>query len=171
MAVELLARVHAEIEERLADLRPAVAEYERLAGATDALDADSVEGGEPPKSAAPAAAATRAKGAKGARESKGASGRPAVARAPRTPDAPRTPAVRRAKRGKQPRKAGKSAGAAEQAIVAALEHGSHTVAELVLVSALPGTDIRAGLRPLLKSGTVTRARRDGRAAYALSSAA
>jgi hypothetical protein len=168
MAVELLARVRAEIEERLADLRPAVAEYERLTGATDALDADSVGGGEPPNSAAPAAAAPRAKGA---RESKGASGRSAVAQVPRTPDAPQTLAAPRVKRVKQPAKAGKDAGVAEQAIVAALEHGSHTVAELVLVSALPGTDIRAGLRPLLKSGAVTRAKRDGRAAYALSSAA
>lgn len=166
MAVELLARVRAEIEERLADLRPAVAEYERLTGATDALDADSVGGGEPPNSAAPAAAAPRAKGA---RESKGASGRSAVAQVPRTPDAPQTLAAPRVKRVKQPAKAGKDAGVAEQAIVAALEHGSHTVGELAVVTAMAAPNIRANLRRLLAAGTVTRATREGKAAYALAS--
>lgn len=135
MAVELLARVHAEIEERMVALRPAVEEYERLTGATDALGTESAESaaaGEPTKRAPAPATASRTKRARPAK---------------RTPSA------------------------AEQAIAAALEHGSHTVPELVLVSALPAADIRAGLRPLLASGAVTRAKRDGRAAYALTSAA
>jgi hypothetical protein len=141
MAVELLARVHAEIEERMADLRPAVEEYERLSGATDALGAKSAEAVAP-------ATASRAKQARAAR---------------RAPSA--------ASRAKRARAAKRAPSAAEQAIAAALEHGSHTVSELVLVSALPAADIRAGLRPLLASGAVTRAKRDGRAAYALTSAA
>jgi hypothetical protein len=62
-------------------------------------------------------------------------------------------------------------GAAEQAIVVALEHGSHTVGELVLVTAMPGPEVRAGLRGLLKARRVVRARRAGRIAYALSSTA
>jgi hypothetical protein len=60
--------------------------------------------------------------------------------------------------------------AAQQAIVAALEHGSHTVSELGVVTALSGASIREGLRRLAKTGTVARATRagDGKAAYALS---
>jgi hypothetical protein len=60
-------------------------------------------------------------------------------------------------------------GAAEQAIVAALEHGSHTVGELAVVTAMAAPNIRANLRRLLAAGTVTRATREGKAAYALAS--
>jgi hypothetical protein len=59
-------------------------------------------------------------------------------------------------------------GAAQQAIVAALEHGSHTVSELAVVTAMPGPSIRLNLRRLMVAGTVTRAERDGKLAYALS---
>jgi hypothetical protein len=59
-------------------------------------------------------------------------------------------------------------GAAEQAIVAALEHGSHTASELSVVTALPGPRIRQNLRRLVAAGTVTRAEREGKLAYALS---
>ena len=100
---ELLSRVRGEIDARLSELRPLVAEYERLLAGAEA-------------------AAER-------------------------------PRARR--------------GAAEQAIVAALEHGSHTVAELVVVTALSGAITRDNLRRLLKAGTVSRTRREGRAAYAL----
>jgi len=62
-------------------------------------------------------------------------------------------------------------GAAERAIVAALEHGSHSVSELVVVTAMSAPNIRANLRRLLAAGTVTRATRGGRAAYALASPA
>jgi hypothetical protein len=80
------------------------------------------------------------------------------ARASRRPRA-RAPA----KRPRAPR------GAAEQAIVAALEHGSHSVSELVVVTAMSAANIRANLRRLLAAGTVTRATRDGKAVYALAS--
>jgi hypothetical protein len=67
------------------------------------------------------------------------------------------------------KKAGGQRDAAQQAIVAALEHGSHTVAELGVVTAMSGASIREGLRRLGKAGTVGRAKRegDGKAAYAL----
>jgi DNA-binding transcriptional ArsR family regulator len=58
-------------------------------------------------------------------------------------------------------------GASEQAIVAALEHGSHTVSELGVVTAMSGPQIRDGLRRLLKAGKIARTRREGRVAYEL----
>ncbi len=168
MAVELLARVCAEIEQRLTDLRPVVAEYERLIGVTDALGADGLGAdglstyglrtGEPPSAARPKATGRLKRDSR----SKGAGG-------PNKPARRSLPGAR--VRGTRPSKTRTVDSAAGQAIVAALEHGSHTVAELVLVSALPGAEIRAGLRPLLKAGTVTRAKRDGRTAYALARAA
>jgi hypothetical protein len=60
-------------------------------------------------------------------------------------------------------------GAAEHAILAALEHGSHTVSELAVVTAMSGPNIRGNLRRLLKARTVTQTKREGKAAYALSS--
>ena len=59
-------------------------------------------------------------------------------------------------------------GAAQEAIVAALEHGSHTVSELAVVTGISGPSIRQGLRRLLLAGTVTQAKREGKLAYALS---
>ncbi len=58
-------------------------------------------------------------------------------------------------------------GASQKAILAALEHGSHTVSELVVVTGVSAASLRESLRRLLAAGAVTRARRDGRAAYAL----
>ena len=162
MAVELLARVRAEIEQRLADLRPAVAEYEQLIGATDALGTDPTDAIEPAGRAASAKTAPPAKATTPAKTAPPAKATTLAKAVPRARAARPAKRVASAKRAKPP-------GAAEQAIAAALEHGSHTVAELVLVSALPAAEIRAGLRPLLKSGAVTRAKRDGKAAYALSS--
>jgi hypothetical protein len=60
-------------------------------------------------------------------------------------------------------------GAAQEAIVAALEHGSHTVSELAVVTAMSGPSIRQGLRRLVVVGAVRRAEREGKLAYALSS--
>src|SRR6202453_3192054 len=122
MPADLLTRVRVEIDARLAELRPALAEHERLLHAADALEADVAL----------------------ARERPGAEQVPAGAVQPVKPASP-----------------------AEEAIVAALEHGSHTLGELVLVSAISGRDIREGLRRLQRAGTITRARREGRAAYAL----
>ena len=66
-------------------------------------------------------------------------------------------------RGRAPR------GAAQEAIVAALEHGSHTVSELAVVTAMTGPSLRQSLRRLVVAGTVTQAKREGKLAYALAS--
>jgi predicted Rossmann fold nucleotide-binding protein DprA/Smf involved in DNA uptake len=118
---DLLARIRAEIDARMAQLRPAIDERERLLEAAGAL-ASSPEG--------------------------------ELRIAPRRRAPARRPPARRS--------------AAQQAIAAALEHGSHTVAELAVVTALPGADIREGLRRLQRAGAVTRTRRDDRTAYVLS---
>jgi hypothetical protein len=92
-----------------------------------------------------------------------------VARRP--PSAARRAAVRGepARNGAEPGRARAPRGAAQEAIVAALEHGSHTVSELAVVTAMSGPSIRQNLRRLVVAGTVTRAKREGKLAYALSS--
>ena len=81
-------------------------------------------------------------------------------RVAKKPASPRRPAAtpKRAQRG-----------AAAVAILAALEHGSHTVSELAIVTALSGAIINNNLRRLQQAGTITRTKRagDGKAAYAL----
>ncbi|HEV7585572.1 MAG TPA: hypothetical protein VGO14_07320 [Solirubrobacteraceae bacterium] len=62
-------------------------------------------------------------------------------------------------------------GASQEAIVAALEHGSHTVSELAVVTAISGPSIRQSLRRLVVAGTVTQAKREGKLAYALAARA
>jgi DNA-binding transcriptional ArsR family regulator len=66
-------------------------------------------------------------------------------------------------RGRAPR------GATQEAIVAALEHGSHTVSELAVVTAMSGPSLRQSLRRLVMAGAVTQAKREGKLAYALAS--
>ena len=188
MAADLLERVRAELDARLAELRPAVAEYDRLLGATDMLRADGATIG--PRLAAKPRASSKPRAA-----TKPPSTKPRAASKPRAGSKPRTAAAKpgaaskpRAAAGKprastkpraaaKPRAAGKPRagatraparmGAGEQAIVAALEHGSHTVGELGVVTAMSGADIRQSARRLLAAGKVVRAKRDGRAAYAL----
>jgi hypothetical protein len=58
-------------------------------------------------------------------------------------------------------------GAAAEAIVAALEHGSHTVSELAIVTAMSTQNIRNNLRRLLHVRTVTQTKREGKTAYTL----
>jgi hypothetical protein len=144
MADELLGRIRAEIDARLGELRPLVVEYEQTLSAAAALGLDDD---------APARPSARA---------------PRVSRAPRPPRpvrAAKPPAAT-----KPPAAAHERAprGAAQQAILAALEHGSHTVSELTVVTAMSGANIREHLRRLLKAGAITRAKREGKAAYALS---
>lgn len=91
--------------------------------------------------------------------------RPASHAAPRA--SRRDGASRRRNAASRPARARR--GAAEHAIVAALEHGSHTVSELAVVTAMSAPNIRSNLRRLLAARTVTQTRREGKAAYALSS--
>jgi predicted Rossmann fold nucleotide-binding protein DprA/Smf involved in DNA uptake len=140
---DLLARVRAEIDSRLADLRPAVAEHQQLLEAAATVEAE--------------AKAARAQALKAARPLKAAKAKA------RRPSAPR--------RSSSARAGSAALGAPEQAILAALEHGSHTVAELGVVTAMPAAEIRTSLKRLLKAGRVQRAKREGRAAYASSAKA
>jgi DNA-binding transcriptional ArsR family regulator len=78
----------------------------------------------------------------------------------------RARAVRSAK-GSAPARTRTPRGAAQTAILSALEHGSHTAAELAVVTAMSGQNVRENLRRLLGAGAVTRAKRDGKVAYAL----
>jgi hypothetical protein len=147
---DLLATIRAEIDTRLRELAPAIAEYEQLSTAADALAA---EGNVAPRPVPSSAA------------------RPA-ARAVPQPDAPVRPSAKKTRaRPKVARRARRRERAVQsptdQAILAALEHGSHTVAELVLVTALPAGEIRDSLRHLRKRKAIVKTDRDGRSAYAL----
>ena len=146
---DLLASIRAEIDVRLRELAPAIAEYEQLSTAVDALAA---EGNVAPRSVPRSAA------------------RPATRAVPE-PDAPVRPSAKTRARPKVARRARRRERAVrsptDQAILAALEHGSHTVAELVLVTALPAGEIRDSLRHLRKRKAIVKTDRDGRSAYAL----
>jgi hypothetical protein len=145
---DLLSRVRAEIEARLDELRPSVHEYERLLAGGVALAGEArAAGRRSPRRRGSAAPRSRRAPVRppGASATGAASAKPERERAPR--------------------------GAAQQAIVAALEHGSHTVGELTVVTAISGANVRANLRRLVRAGTVTPARRDGKAAYALARSA
>jgi DNA-binding HxlR family transcriptional regulator len=56
---------------------------------------------------------------------------------------------------------------AREAILGALEHGSHTVGELVVVTAMSTATINGNLRRLQAEGVVVKAEREGKAAWAL----
>jgi hypothetical protein len=62
-------------------------------------------------------------------------------------------------------------GGAAKAIVAALEHGSHTVRELVVVTAMADGNIRANIQRMLRDGSIVKINRQGKTAYALPPAA
>jgi hypothetical protein len=162
MAADVLTRVQAEIDARLRGLRPVVAEYEQLLDAAAALDAEARE--RPAPKTETAVLARPGRKPKAAVKPKPAAKSKPVAE----PQPPAKPKPRRAARAKS---AATPTGPAEQAIVAALEHGSHTVGELGVVTGMSGSEIRDGARCLLAVGKIVRAKREGRAAYALSGAA
>lgn len=140
----LLSTIRSEIEERMDSLRPLLAEHEQLLGALSALDANA---GSPPGAGS---AAVKAVGARPGR--------------PRRPTAGTRKSSRSgtAKRTRAPR------GAAREAILGALEHGSHTVGELAGVTAMTAPNINGNLRRLLSEGAITKTDRAGKTAYALS---
>jgi DNA-binding transcriptional ArsR family regulator len=59
--------------------------------------------------------------------------------------------------------------AAAQAILAALEHGSHTASELATVTGMSSPNVQSSLRRLLRAGVITMIKREGKTAYVLSS--
>jgi hypothetical protein len=174
MATDLLTTIRGEIEARLAELRPRVHEYEELLAADGALvakqdgapaarprgasskprRASSEPGAKPPRAARSQRTAKAAQAAKPARTAK-----PAQAAKPARPAKPQPAKPPRAPRG-----------AAEQAILAALEHGSHTAGELVMVTAMSAQNVRGNLIRLTQRRAIAKTKRDGRTAYVLASA-
>jgi hypothetical protein len=175
MASDLLTQVREEIAVRMSELRPLLAEYERLLAAAAALAAGEggtasarPSGGRPaqPSGAAASSATSAPRPTRRGQRGRRGSATGAIGRMASTP----TAAGGRSADGKggEVKRERAPRGAAQQAIVAALEHGSHTVGELAVVTAMSGPNIRGNLRRLLKERTVTRTKRDGKAAYALS---
>ena len=151
MTSDLLSTVRRELDTRLDELRPAVAEYERLLAADKALAAGSGGTTSP----------TRASGRPRREPKHRATARPTRQR--RAPAATSKKAGRRI-RSQTPR------GAHRNAILAALEHGSHTAGELAGVTAINRQSIRGNVQRLLDDGRITKAKRGGKAAYALRAA-
>jgi hypothetical protein len=156
MASDLLAKITNEIDARLADLRPLVSEYERLIAALESLrEMDGASQSTP----APPSSTTKAPARRGPGRPRGsASGALKAASSPSTP-AKRSPR----KRTQAP------LGPVGQAVLDALEHGSHSVSELVMVTAMAANEIRSSVRLLLNDKRIGKVSRDGKTAYALSS--
>jgi hypothetical protein len=156
---DLLSTIRAEIDARMRELAPRVAEYERLSSAADALTAEGRAGARRASKSAPATPTSSA------------ASRPASSSSPPAA-APRGTASRKSVRGARRRRGGRGPSSppspSGQAILAALEHGSHTIAELTVVTALPASDIRDSLRDLRRRKAIVKTDRDGRSAYALS---
>jgi len=151
MAADLLSSIRGELEKRLAELRPTLAEHERLLAAAAALQAGDSSGADSSDEGSDqdgVRASTRARRDRHGRH---------VA----------SPSKTSSGRGRTRARARRSA--TEEAILAALEHGSHTVGELATVTGLGTANIRRGLGRLQKHRSVTRTRRAGHTAYALAS--
>ena len=167
MPADLLATISAEIDARLGQLRAAMDEYEQLLSAAAALEAEERKAKPAREKAAPVRKKPAARKAPAAAK---AAARPQAAVPKEPAPAPTKPARAAAAPKKKAAKPASSASSgAQQAIVAALEHGSHTAAELAIVTAMSGPSIREGLRALAKARKVTKAKREGKAAYALAS--
>jgi DNA-binding transcriptional ArsR family regulator len=190
MASDLLSTIRREIDERLSELRPLLAEQEQLLVAADALAAtdrgDSAEATSTvvaPKRARRGARSDVARRGSPAGAIKLAASNPAEAEANgkatnsangaamqlEMTEAKKQPArPRRSTAEPKPERAAR--GAVREAILAALEHGSHTVGELAVVTAMTGPSINGNLRRLVADGTVAKTEREGKAAWALTNA-
>lgn len=162
MGPDLLSTICREIDERMSELRPRLAEYEQLLVAAEALVATSatiVAEAIPetlPESKVLASAKPTRRRVSSARKA-----------APRAVPEKPTPAERMPA---EPRTARAARGAARETILAALDHGSHTVGELAIVTAMSGPNINGNLRRLEAEGAVVKIEREGKTAYALSTA-
>lgn len=137
MGTDLLGEIRREIDARLLELRPALKEYEQLLHAAQVLDAEEKK--SPPGRRRAAAA--------------GAPSRPPSKAAARP--APKKTAARAIP------------GKARDAILGALEHGSHTVSELAVVTAMSTASINGNLRKLAADGAVAKTQREGKTAWTL----
>jgi hypothetical protein len=212
MAPDLLSTIRYEIDERLSELRPLLAEYERLLGAVEALEGAGMEVGsvsasEPAAPTKPDRRSSRlgarrgsaagvielaASGSAEERIERSVAGAPVIdetstdeaAPEDRDPDEAATDETAETQLGVldtavsqlgaqssrsttklKPERAPR--GAAREAILAALDHGSHTVAELVVVTAMSGPNINGNLHKLVSEGAVVKTEREGKAAWAL----
>jgi hypothetical protein len=174
---DLLTSIRAEIDARLRELRPAMAEYERLSTAAGALVEEDRAASRPVARPASKPAGRTAPGPARRTVSQPAR-RTASGPVGRTASRPvRAPARAAARKKTSPAKGARGVRKREpahtptgQAILAALEHGSHTPAELVTVTALSASDIREALRALRARRAIVKTDRDGKAAYALPAA-
>jgi hypothetical protein len=186
MATDLLARVCAELEQRMAELRPLLGEYERLLEAADTLASiepapvvDALPAPEPEPKPAPAVPRTPRilPAMPSLRTQPGPSALPLLSTAPAkpapapvgVPPAPPEPVAEELEPEPEPERQPASPSEVRQAIVAALEHGSHTIGELVMVTAMSPAEIRTNLGQLARQRKVTRVKRegDGKSAFAL----
>lgn len=146
MASDLLSTIRDEIDARLRELQPLLAEYERLLVAAQALDHGT--GTESP-AAADGALSDAGRAARRGRK-------PAARKASLTP-----------RRGRRGSAAPSRRSATEETIIAVLGHGSHTVGELVVVTAMSAAKINGSLRRLTSQGAVAKTEREGKIAWAL----
>jgi hypothetical protein len=189
MAPDLLSMICYEIDERLSELRPLLDEHERLLDAAAALE---MAGGELDVSGkSPAANGGRSRARTGTARRGSATGAIKLAPAEPAVDAheqsaavqspgsgssmrlnvkPRS-AAGPSRRVADPRPERVSPDIARETILAALEHGSHTVGELAVVTAMSGPNINGNLRKLVSAGAVVKTEREGKAAWALAAAA
>ena len=178
MAPDLLSTIRREIDERLSELRPLLAERERLLGAVQALEEATAETSstfvpESVESVAPAKPTQRRTRLGSARRGSAAGAIERVASG-RAGGATAELEVKKSTAKDKPERAAKdkperaARGAAREAILAALDHGSHTVGELAVVTAMSGPSINGNLRKLVAEGAVVKTEREGKAAWALS---
>lgn len=144
MGTDLLGDIRREIDARLGELRPALREYEQLLDAARALESEQARALEseqaPPVERRRAAATPRAL----------------------------TPALARGGSKPSPKKAVRAVrGTAREAILGALEHGSHTLGELVVVTAMSSANVNGNLRRLAAEGVVAKTQREGKTAWVL----
>jgi hypothetical protein len=179
MAPDLLSTIRREIDERLSELRPLLAEYERLLSAVEALE---VAGGQgmssvPVPAELQPAAPTESVTAKPVRRRTSPPGTRRGSTAGAIELAARGPVETASERanGKEPTVKDKPERSARdvvrEVILAALDHGSHTVGELAVVTAMSGPSINGNLRKLVSEGAVVKTEREGKAAWALAAAA
>lgn len=172
MAPDLLSTICREIDERSSELRPLLAEREQLLGAIQALEeAAAAEAGselvpesvaaEPPTQVKPARRHTRLVGA---RRGSAAGAVERAASGPARVVSTKRKAAKPAAEGK-PERAARSV--ARETILAALDHGSHTLSELAVVTAMSGPSINSNLRKLVAEGAIVKTEREGKTAWAL----
>ncbi len=168
MATDLLSAIRAEIAERMDGLRPLLTEHEQLLVAAEALEATRGEGSvvDPATNGAARPRTPRAKRAASTVVETSGSALEDDSTATVSKKASR--AVTKRSAGKTTAKPARAVrGAAREAILGALEHGSHTVGELAVVTAMTGPNINGNLRRLAAEGVVVRTEREGKAAWAL----